>query len=175
MITDLMVGDDNGNRDLETVIDKYWNHENENLQRAYRNNLKQLLYDLLMGLFLGALITPALLNATKEHIREVGNNDFANAFANNCMLNVAEMLDSSTDDFNAVNSIFGRASQWTPFAVLQTNRILNNISNLITGDKDLFDAAIQSASATRSQEPIWDFIKISTLGREIGDNGETEA
>lgn len=35
-----MVGDDNGNRDLESVIDKYWNHENENLQRAYRNNLK---------------------------------------------------------------------------------------------------------------------------------------
>lgn len=175
MITDLMVGDDNGNRDLESVIDKYWNHENENLQRAYRNNLKQLLYDLLMGLFLGALMTPALLNATKEHVREVGNNDFANAFANNCMLNVAEMLDSSTDDFNAINSIFGRASQWTPFAVLQTNRILNNISNLITGDKDLFDAAVQSASATRTQEPIWDFIKISTLGREIGDNGETEA
>lgn len=172
MITDLMIGDNEGNHDLKTVIDNYWNNDNENLQRAYRNNLKQLLYDLFMLLFLGAIISPALLNATKDHIKEVGNNDFANAFTNNCMLNVAEMLDSSADDFNAVNSIFGKATQWTPFSILQTNRILGGISGFITGSKDLFDAAVMTASATRTQEPIWDFIKISTLGREIGDNGK---
>jgi hypothetical protein len=45
---------------------------------------------------------------------------------------------------------------------------------MLTGDKDAFDTAVQMSSATRSQEPMWDFVKISTLGREIGDNGKTE-
>ena len=42
------------------------------------------------------------------------------------------------------------------------------------GKADDFDAIVKTSAATRTQEPIWDFVKISTLGREIGDNGKKE-
>ena len=45
---------------------------------------------------------------------------------------------------------------------------------MVTGDKDAFDTFVNFSAATRTQKPIWDYIKISTLGRKIGDNGEEE-
>jgi hypothetical protein len=67
--------------------------------------------------FLGMLVTPALVTATKEHIKDTGNDDFMTAMSNNAMLNMAEMLKSSTNDFNMFNSIFGKGMQWTPFSI----------------------------------------------------------
>lgn len=125
-----------------------------------------------MLLFVGMLVAPALLNATNEHIKATGNKTFENAFVNNCMLNTAEMFSSAADDFNMVHSIFGRGAQWTPFAIQSADRTLTNISKMITGNKDLYDGAVNMFASTRSQQPVMDFIKISTLGREIGDNGK---
>lgn len=172
MVNDVFKGDAEGNHSVSDVWDKYYNNADPNLQRAYRNNLKQLFYDLFMLLFVGMLVAPALLNATNEHIKATGNKSFENAFMNNCMLNTAEMFSSAADDFNMVHSIFGRGAQWTPFAIQSADRTLTNISKMITGNKDLYDGAVNMFASTRSQQPIMDFIKISTLGREIGDKGK---
>ena len=67
--------------------------------------------------FLGTLVTPALVNATKDHIKDSGNNTFLDAMANNALLNTVMMLDSSTKDFNPVSSIGGKGFQWTPFSL----------------------------------------------------------
>jgi hypothetical protein len=115
MIKDLFVGDTKG--DLKATWDNYWNADDENLKRAYRNNLGQLFYDLLLMFLLGMLVTPALVNATKEHIKDTGNNTFLDAMANNALLNTVMMLDSSTKDFNPVSSIGGKGIQWTPFSI----------------------------------------------------------
>ena len=123
---------------------------------------------------LGMLVTPALVNATKEHIKDTGNNTFLDAMANNALLNTVMMLDSSTKDFNPVASIGGKGIQWTPFSITSMQRTYENLSSIITGDRDAFDAIVKTSAATRTQEPIWDFVKISTLGREIGDNGKKE-
>jgi hypothetical protein len=117
MIRDLFVEGSETKGDLKATWDNYWNSDDENLKRAYRNNLKQLLYDLLMLFFLGALITPALINATKEHIKDTGNDNFLNALGNTALLNTVMMLDSSTNDFNPVSSIAGKGIQWTPFSI----------------------------------------------------------
>ena len=175
MLRDYWKGDlDTGERSWEATWNQYWNATDENLRRAYRNNLKQLLYDLLMMFFLGILVTPALVAATKEHIKDTGNDDFMTAMSNNAMLNMAEMLKSSTNDFNMFSSIFGKGMQWTPFSISSMQNAYSTLSGMLTGDKDAFDTAVQMSSATRTQEPMWDFVKISTLGREIGDNGKTE-
>ena len=109
MLKDYWTGDlDSGERSIEATWDNYWNATDENLRRAYRNNLKQLFYDLFMLFFLGLLVTPALVNATKEHVKDTDNRDFMTAMSNNAMLNTAYMLKSSTNDFNMFSSIFGK-------------------------------------------------------------------
>lgn len=172
MIKDLFVGDTKG--DLKATWDNYWNADDENLKRAYRNNLGQMFYDLILMFLLGIFAMPAMIQATKEHIKDTGNNTFLDAMANNALLNTVMMLDSSTKDFNPIASIGGKGIQWTPFSITSMQRTYENLSSIITGDRDAFDAIVKTSAATRTQEPIWDFVKISTLGREIGDNGEKE-
>lgn len=70
-----------------------------------------------MLFFLGTLVTPALVKTTKEHIKDVGNDDFLTSLGNTAMLNTVMMLDSSTNDFNMFSSIMGKGMQWTPFSI----------------------------------------------------------
>ena len=175
IFTDWYQGDsETGKRDFLETLKKYYNHEDENLRRAYRNNLRQLIYDMFMMFFFGMLVTPALLNATKDYTKDIGNEDLASAIANNSLLNTVEILNSSFQDFNPLSSIFGRGVQWTPLAIQSAERTYENLVNMVTGDKDAFDTFVNFSAATRTQKPIWDYIKISTLGREIGDNGEDD-
>lgn len=127
-----------------------------------------------MLFFLGTLVTPALIKATKEHIKDTGNDDFFTSLSNTAMLNSVMMLDSSLNDFNPVKSIAGKGIQWTPFSISSMTNTYKNISGMITGERDVFDTIVKAAAATKSQEPLLDFVKISTLGRKIGDNGKTE-
>lgn len=175
MVRDYWQGDiETGERNLKDTWDQYWNSEDENLRRAYRNNLKQIFYDLLMLFFLGTLVTPALIKATKEHIKDTGNDDFLASLSNTALLNSVMMLDSSLNDFNPVKSIAGKGIQWTPFSISSMTNTYKNISGMVTGERDVFDTIVKASAATKSQEPLLDFVKINTLGRKIGDNGKTE-
>ena len=118
MILDLYQGDlETGEHSIRKVLNNYFNNSDPNLRRAYRNNLHQAWFDLLMMLIFGMWLTPAMCKATKEYIGDVGNDSFVDALVNNCLLNSTEMISSSFDDFNMVKSVFGRGTQWTPFAI----------------------------------------------------------
>lgn len=153
---------------------KYWQNSDENLRRAYRDNLWNAFIHLIMALIMGSLVVPALQNATNDYIKNRGNNSLEDAIVNNCLLNSVEILNSSLNDFDAIDSIFGRGVQWTPFAISTMQRLAKQVGKVVTGSTDFYDFAVNMAAATRTQEPIWDFIKISTLGRKIGDNGKEE-
>jgi hypothetical protein len=53
-------------------------------------------------------------------------------------------------------------------------RTVQNLSRMISGDTDLYDGMLKMFSATRGQEPLFDYIKMATLGRSIGDNGRDD-
>ena len=72
-----------------------------------------------------------------------------------------------------VNSIFGRAVNWTPFSLAAGARLVNNFGQVLSDDKDVYDALINSASATRQTKPLWDFVKINSVGRSIGEKTPT--
>jgi len=38
----------------------------------------------------------------------------------------------------------------------------------------LYDTIAKNFAATRNSKPIFNYIKLNTLGREIGDNGKEE-
>lgn len=88
--------------------------------------------------------------------------------SNNMLISAAEMLDTSTDDFNAVKSIFGRGVNWTPFSISTINRVCTTFGNVLGGDADTFDALINLGGATRHNKPLMDYVKIQMTGRSIG-------
>ena len=173
VFTDLWQGDSDGNR-WSYVWEKYVNNEDENLRRAYRNNLKQATVDLIGGLFIGNLVFPSIMNAVNDYTKEVGNDTFTTALINNSLINTVEMFDSSLDDFQWWNGIFGKGLEWTPVSVSSMSRLIKTMTRLMTGDNDMYDSLFSLFSATRGQKPIFDFLKMQLLGRSIGDNGREE-
>jgi hypothetical protein len=84
------------------------------------------------------------------------------------------MFESSTADFNFINSIAGKGLNWNPVSIGSVSRTVQNIANMISGDTDLYDGLMKIFTATRTQEPILDFVKQQMLGRSFGDNGRDE-
>lgn len=151
---------------------KFYNAEDANMRVIYRNNILQFWIDLLAYLLLGLWVTPALVSAANDHAKDVGNDDFGTAVANMALLNMAHMMQTSTEDFNALHSIFGRGVQWTPFAMQTLTNTTKRISSCISGNTDLYDTMVKLTAATRTRESVFDYIKVNTLGRPIGDNGK---
>lgn len=173
MLKDSFTRDDEGKFiGIKSVWDKYYNAEDANLRIAYRNNLRQLFYDLIMWILLGMIIAPSLEIAAKEHKKDTGNAELGDTLINNVNANLASMLKSSADDFNATKSIFGRGIQWTPFSITTLTNTTKRISSFLGGNSDFYDTLCKLPATGRSQEDLLDYIKIETLGRKIGDNGK---
>lgn len=165
-------GDENGDKSFLNLYHTFFNNDDPNLRVAYRNNMLQALYDLLMLIFMGLIFAPALENAAQKHAKDTGNGDVGQAMINNAMVNMTAMLSSSFEDFNMAKSVFGRGIQWTPFSVSTLTNTYKRISSCISGNSDFYDTIVKMSAATRSQEMLFDNVKINSLGRKIGDNGK---
>lgn len=78
------------------------------LRRLYNANLRQILYDLFMLLFLGVFASTLLHSGQKQYAKDHPNDKLGNALSNTAINLGIGMLDSSADDFNFFKSIFGR-------------------------------------------------------------------
>lgn len=154
---------------------EYWEDMEPEQKVLYMANLRQLLYDLFMLLFVGALVSPALMDGANSYAKSTGNNTLEQAFKNNCLLTICSMFDQSTDDFNMIKSIGGRGKDWTPFAISSANRLCTNFSNVLDGNSDFYDATVKSVGAFRSNKPMLDFVKLNTFGVGLGTNMNKES
>lgn len=144
---------------LNYIVNDIWNNDDPQLRRLYRSNLGQLLYDLLMLLFIGSLGVGALSQFVKDDIKERGNDTASDALVNTAMNMSVRMLKASTDDFNFINSIFlNRGMNWTPFALQTLDRTIDTFSNVVSGDKSLYEGLINTAAATRATKPFWEYV-----------------
>lgn len=163
-----------GERDFEGIRfwDPYWNTDDPYLRKMYRANLRQLLADLLGMILIGMIIAPSLVNSAEAYAKETGQETIGEATMGYMAMLSAGMLQTSTDDFNFTQSVFGRGIQWTPFSLQSGTRFLTNCGNWLFGDQDFYDTMVKQMSFTRNAKPIMNFIKNETLGRSIGDNGQ---
>lgn len=144
---------------FKEVHDRYYNHPDKNLRRAYRNNLRQALTDILAWLLIGCLFGPALEDAAKDYMKDNGNETFQDAALNSINTVGAHIVTTSGADFNAFKSVFGIGVSWTPFSFQMLSRVISNMGMVLGGDKSFYDAIVTSSAATRSTKPIWDYIK----------------
>lgn len=132
---------------------KLYDIDDENLRRAYRANLGQLLYDtILAGLMGGVIVNGILSTQAKAYIKGT-KNPFAR-FAADYGTNI---LSASFMDFNAFESIFGRVTtDWTPFSIGYTKRVLQTWSAVLGEDHTFMDCVITSSGAMRATKYLWE-------------------
>lgn len=150
----------------------YWNNDDPYLRKMYRANLRQLLADLLGMFIIGGLIAPALTNAAKDYAKFIGTDSLGSASVGYMATLSAAMFDTSTDDFNFTKSVFGRGIQWTPFSLQSATRSFENWGKFALGDRDFYDSLVNTMSFTRNAKPIFDYVKLETTGRKIGQKPE---
>jgi len=136
----------------------------------YRANWWQLWADLLGMLFIGGLVAPALVNAANDYAKSIGADTIINTGIGWMATLGAGMFLQSTDDFNAFKSVFGRGAQWTPFSLVSGWRLTEGVFRMVTGEVDPFDTVVKQMAFARNTEPVFNYVKLKTLGVPVGQN-----
>lgn len=149
--------------DQKSIIAGYkskWNETDPKLRAAYRSNIRQLSYDLIMfaivGSFIGALLGDWLDELKKDNAK---NRDFMTGLGI-AAANVAVMsVKNSFLDLNFIESIGSPLGQWTPFSVEHTGRTLSTWWEVCTGDEDFQDGVVKTFGGLKQIKPALDAIK----------------
>lgn len=170
VMTDLWGGVKEGNvrEGFKMISNDIWNNEDAGLRNAYRNNIKQIIYDLGMLSFLGLFLAGWLEELFKEHLKENEGRrpTFTQALLDTGAYIGIRSLRSSSDDLNFMGSIGGIATDWTPMSFKFIASMYDNWSKVVGGDRDFYDAMVNSSSATRHTRHLFDYIKTEQLGLE---------
>ena len=152
-----------------------WNNDDANLQLAYRNNIKQGGYDLMMFV-IGGCIMAALLGDWLDELKDPKNKDFVQGLGV-AAANIAVMsVRNSFLDFNTWDSVGGALSSWTPFSFEWGARTWKNLWNVATGDEDFWDGIVKTSGSLKQIKPALDAIKpdMFRTKREGGTFGQKE-
>lgn len=148
---------------LKSIIDNgkaKWNESDDKLRLAYRSNMKQLGYDLMMFAIIGSLLG-ALLGDWLDELKDENkqNRDFTTGLGI-AAANIAVMsVKNSFLDLNFFDSIGNPVGQWTPFAFEWGGRIMKNWYNVAVGDEDFWDGVVKSSGGLKQIKPALDAIK----------------
>lgn len=129
------------------------------VQKAYRNNIRQMWMDLL-GLFLiGTLLGGLLADKDKELIKNAKDSGELSDAAFASLFNVGyRSIVYSADDFNAWKSVTGPIFDWNPYASTQISNIIKRVFNASTGDKSMFQNITNTFAATKTVSPIMTYL-----------------
>ena len=98
------------------------------------------------------IVNGILKTQAKAYIKGT-NNPFAR-FAADYGTNI---LSASFMDFNAFESVFGRVTtDWTPFSIGYSKRVLETWSNILSEDHTFMDCVITSSGAMRATKYLWE-------------------
>lgn len=161
-----------GRRDEEgqSILDIYWNNKDPYLRRMYRANWRQWWYDILGMLIIGWLVGPSLVNAANDYAKSIGGDTIDTAGIGLMVTLGANMLDQSADDFNFLNSVFGRGVQWTPFSLQSGWRLTKGLVKAVSGDIDWFDTFVNQTAFARNSKPFWNYVKLNSFNTPVGKN-----
>ena len=138
--------------------EELWNNPDENLRIAYRSNLKQLAFDLIMLGVVGNLSAFVLGDWADEEEDEwrKDKGDTGKA-AEYMMANfIYKTFDNSFRDFNMIASIWDPMLDWQPFAFSTLWNTASRVWDSAVGDPEMSRTILTSFAAGRLVSPIYD-------------------
>lgn len=135
-------------------INTFYN-EDPMLRNVFRSNAKQLLFDLTFWAIHGILIVGMLSDWDKEEKKEAKkSNDAWSRFQYTSQYILSKSFSNSFLDFNITESLVSPTTTWTPMMLEWSGRTLGNIWNVLFGDKNAWNAIVNSTSTTRVFKPM---------------------
>lgn len=143
---------------LASEWDDLWNNPDENLRLAYRSNLKQIAYDLIMLFVVGNLVSFVFGDWADDEEEEWRKDKGDVGKASEYMMAnfLFKTFDNSFRDFNMIASIWDPMLDWQPFAFNTLWSNASRISNAAFGDGDFARSIVTSFSAGRQVSPLYD-------------------
>ena len=138
--------------------EEMWNNPDPNLRTAYRSNLKQLAYDLVMLCIIGNISSYLLGDWADREEDEFRKDKGDQAKAIDYMMAnfIFKTFDNSFRDFNMFASIGDPLADWQPFAFQTLWNTSSRMWNAALGDEDFSRTILQSFSAGRLAMPMFD-------------------
>lgn len=138
--------------------EEIWNNEDENLRIAYRSNLKQIAFDIIMLAVIGNLITYCTGDWADDEEDEWRKDKGDTGKAMDYMMAnfLHKTFDNSFRDFNMVASIWDPMLDWQPFAFNTLWRNASSMWDAAIGDSNFSRSILTSFSAGRLASPIYD-------------------
>ena len=147
-----------------------WNKDDLNLQRAYRNNLKQFMFDIMMWSVIGGLCSGLLRDWYKKMFPKSDvQSDEGKAVAGAAANIMIKSFINSGQDFNFLQSLSGGITEQqgnvTPMFLSTLARNTSRIVSAFDPDSEttFYDVLTKSFSASRVLEPINDYVKYNYL------------
>lgn len=143
---------------LASEWDDLWNNPDENLRLAYRSNLKQIAYDLVMLFVVGNLVSFVFGDWADDEEDEWRKDKGDVGKASEYMMAnfLFKTFDNSFRDFNMIASIWDPMLDWQPFAFNTLWSNASRIGNAALGDGDFARSIVTSFSAGRQISPLYD-------------------
>ena len=138
--------------------EEMWNNPDPNLRTAYRSNLKQLAYDLVMLVIVGNISSYLLGDWADREEDEWRKDKGDQAKAMDFMMAnfIFKTFDNSFRDFNMFASIGDPLADWQPFAFQTLWNTSSRMWDAAMGDADFSRTILQSFSAGRLTLPMFD-------------------
>lgn len=144
-----------------------WYAEDPKLRQAYRSNLRQLAYDVVMYAVIGGFVSGMLIDwYDDEEKNKKDDNSFSTGMYLTAMNIMIMSLRNSALDFNFIDSISAPVVQWTPFSFSQIAVQVENIYKLALGEQDVFDAMSRATSVGRQFAPFLDRVNVNLFGED---------
>lgn len=122
--------------------------------RAYRSNLRQLLYDLILFFVISSGIAGALTGWGDELTKNAKNSGSVTDGLKASSTNIfAKLVHNSAADFAFWDSIGSPLAQWTPFSLETIARQCKNWGNVAMGDNTFWNGVTNTFNATKVFRP----------------------
>jgi hypothetical protein len=146
----------------QDAIQELWYNEDSNLRNAYRSNMKQLMYDLMMFLVVGNILAMILGSAYDDEKKNSSETDMGDALKLSAMNIAIKSVRNSILDFNFINSIGDPAINWTPFAFEYFGNQATNIWDTVMGDQNVWTGIGRSNALFTQFKPGFHTLKVNS-------------
>ena len=146
----------------QDACQELWYSEDANLRNAYRSNVKQLGYDLMMFLIVGNILAMILGSAYDDEKKNSSETDMGDALKLSAMNIAIKSVRNSILDFNFINSIGDPAINWTPFAFEYFGNQATNVWDTVMGDQNIWTGIGRSNALFTQFKPVFHTLKVNS-------------
>jgi hypothetical protein len=143
---------------MATIREKFIENPDENYRRCYVSNLKILAYDACMAIMLGALCLGMSIMYEDLEDEAKKSEDLTDVILADTFGLVYKTFNYAKLDFFWWDSIFSPTIDWNPFMLSSLTNTIEQVTDVATGEKNVFDAMTQMFGFARQNRPIFRYL-----------------